>query len=247
MKDASIETNYSMADELAVNGFAFTEGVLSQDLINELVSETREIESFQHTSTREGKQFAARDILSASPLFRDLAHSDELINLVQQVNGLVSRIKPFPVKGIYFDKIQEANWKVPWHQDTTIAVKAKHAVEGYGPWSVKAGIHHVQPPVERLEQITTLRIHLDACDENNGVLRVVPKSHTHGLISSDQFSDYRDQYGVVECNAKSGDILIMKPLLLHSSQVAVAPDHRRIIHIEYAFESLPHPLEWHRT
>ena len=72
------------------------------------------------------------------------------------------------VRGIYFDKRVDANWKVAWHQDLSIAVKAKAKIEGYGPWSVKAGITHVQPPVSVLEQMLTVRLHLDDTDETNG-------------------------------------------------------------------------------
>ncbi len=57
----------------------------------------------------------------------------------------------FPVRALLFDKTPAANWKVTWHQDLTIAVRARRDVEGYGPWSSKAGIPHVQPPISVLE------------------------------------------------------------------------------------------------
>ena len=50
----------------------------------------------------------------------------------------------------------------PWHQDLSIAVKERHEVAGFGPWSVKEGVP-VQPPVEILESMLTLRLHLDDC------------------------------------------------------------------------------------
>src|SRR5258708_10336185 len=53
----------------------------------------------------------------------------------------------FAVRGLFFDKTQEANWKVPWHQDLTIVVKERLEVQGFGPWSIKEGVPHVQPPV----------------------------------------------------------------------------------------------------
>ncbi|MDE1176693.1 MAG: hypothetical protein PW789_08795 [Edaphobacter sp.] len=46
----------------------------------------------------------------------------------------------FPVRGILFDKQDGANWKVPWHQDVTIAVREHVEADGYGPWSMKAGL-----------------------------------------------------------------------------------------------------------
>ena len=59
----------------------------------------------------------------------------------------------FPVRGILFDKIPDANWKVPWHQDVTIAVQERVESEGFGPWSMKADVLHVQPPAEGLEHM----------------------------------------------------------------------------------------------
>jgi ectoine hydroxylase-related dioxygenase (phytanoyl-CoA dioxygenase family) len=83
-----------------------------------------------------------------------------------------------PVRAIFFDKSSGSNWLVPWHQDLTIAVASKCEAPGFGPWSVKDGIPHVQPPDELLKQMIALRLHLDDCDASNGALRVIPGSHT---------------------------------------------------------------------
>lgn len=37
----------------------------------------------------------------------------------------------------------------------------------------------------------------------------------------------------------------MRPLLLHASSPALAPAHRRVLHLEYAAAPLPPGLEWH--
>ena len=39
---------------------------------------------------------------------------------------------------------------------------------GYGPWTVKAGIAHVRPPIGVLEGMLTLRVHLDDCGPGRG-------------------------------------------------------------------------------
>ena len=51
-------------------------------------------------------------------------------------------------------------------------MQARTAAAGYGPWTVKAGVPHVQPPVAVLEQMLTVRVQLDDSDESNGPLRV---------------------------------------------------------------------------
>src|SRR4051812_2615423 len=69
----------------------------------------------------------------------------------------------FPVRGILFDKTPDANWRVSWHQDVTIAVKQQREVAGFGPWSTKNGVPHVQAPNWVLEQMIAVRLHLDPC------------------------------------------------------------------------------------
>ncbi len=62
---------------------------------------------------------------------------------------------------------------VAWHQDLTISVNKKLDLPGYGPWTIKQDQYAVQPPLEILENIFTIRIHLDDTDEKNGALRVI--------------------------------------------------------------------------
>ncbi len=138
------------------------------------------------------------------------------------------------VRGIYFDKTPEANWLVPWHQDLSIAVKQRLDVSGYGPWSTKEGVPHVQPPAELLEAMVTLRLHLDNCDESNGPLRVIPGSHRMGRLEAADIVKTRSNQKEVICSMQAGDALLMRPLLLHASSEASVPVHRRVIHLEYA-------------
>ena len=49
---------------------------------------------------------------------------------------------------------------------------------------MKEGIPHVQPPTAILEQMLTVRIHLDRTDESNGALKVIPGSHRQGKLSN---------------------------------------------------------------
>jgi ectoine hydroxylase-related dioxygenase (phytanoyl-CoA dioxygenase family) len=103
----------------------------------------------------------------------------------------------------------------------------------------------VQPPVELLEQILTLRLHLDDCDETNGALRVIPGSHRHGKHSAERIRELRTQQPDYLCSVPAGGALVMRPLLLHASSRSQTGAHRRILHIEYAGFSLPENLAWH--
>jgi hypothetical protein len=186
---------------------------------------------------------AGRRGLLALPEVAELACSSQLLNLVSPYLPAAPR----PVRAIYFDKSPEANWLVPWHQDLTLALSARLEVPGFGPWSVKEGIPHVQPPIALLEQMLTIRLHLDDCDESNGALRVLPGSHRLGRLSAERITQLREQLPVVSCGLAAGDALLMRPLLLHSSGKSQTSSHRRVLHLEYAAFDLPAGLAWHES
>ncbi|WP_395731340.1 phytanoyl-CoA dioxygenase family protein [Prosthecobacter sp.] len=154
---------------------------------------------------------------------------------------------PMPVRGIYFDKRPETNWLVAWHQDLTLALKEQVEVTGFGPWSVKEGVPHVQPPMQLLEQMLTARLHLDDTDSSNGALRVLSGTHRLGRLSAEAIQSCRETHEEVLCEAKAGDVLLMRPLLLHASSRSSSAGRRRVLHIEFAGFPLPAPLEWHEA
>lgn len=183
---------------------------------------------------------AGRRGLLAEPKVHTLAHSERLLQIVRPCLPA----EPRPVRVIYFDKSPGENWLVTWHQDLTIAVRERVDVPGFGPWSVKDGVPHVQPPVDLLEQMVTVRIHLDDADASNGALRVLPGSHRHGRLASGQIQHLRESGDDVLCAARAGDALLMRPLILHASGKSTSEHHRRILHIEYAGFELPSALRW---
>lgn len=112
-----------------------------------------------------------------------------------------------------FDKSPLANWFVPWHQD-----RAEDGRERAAAF---------------LENSLALRIHLDGCGEDNGPLEIICGSHTHGRLASGAIAQIAAHETPALCLAARGDILAMRPLLLHRSQRARKPSARRVIHIEY--------------
>ena len=178
--------------------------------------------------------------MTAVPLTRELAISESLRSIVEPFLGSSARV----VRTIYFDKHKDANWKVAWHQDLTIAVREKVNVEGFRAWSMKAGITHVQPPVSLLEHMLTIRVHLDDTGDANGALRVLPGTHRFGRLEPDQIQHWKQHQQLVVCSVKRGGVVAMRPLLLHSSLPALNPTHRRVLHFEYTSSDLPSGLEW---
>jgi ectoine hydroxylase-related dioxygenase (phytanoyl-CoA dioxygenase family) len=150
----------------------------------------------------------------------------------------------FLVRAIFFDKNPEANWSVPWHQDLAIAVEKQIETPGFTGWSVKDGTLHVHPPEEVLANMITMRLHLDDCDAGNGALKVIASSHLAGKIPSNEISRWAGEKEQTVCEVSKGGVLLMRPLLLHSSSPAESPRHRRVLHIEYATQELPNGLKW---
>lgn len=150
------------------------------------------------------------------------------------------------VNGLFFDKTPDANWKVAWHQDLAISVKERMDVSGFGPWTLKAGVHHVQPPPAILECMLALRIHLDDTNEANGALKVIPGSHKLGRLTAVEISLISHETAPVLCEAARGSVLAMRPLLLHASSAGSSPNRRRVIHLEFANCALPGSLAWNQ-
>jgi ectoine hydroxylase-related dioxygenase (phytanoyl-CoA dioxygenase family) len=232
----------NFSHEIESNGFTTIDPYLNLDSVDLLI---KAIDDLNLSPGRAG----IRNLLELSPYIRKLAQGQEICSLVEPILGDKVRV----VRGIFFDKQPTANWKVPWHQYVTIAVKNRLDVAGYHPWSIKAGIHHVQPPTAILEQMLTVRIHLDRTDESNGALKVIPGSHAYGKLADVEIDSpsetLREQWkqlsSGISCNLEPGGVLLMRPLLLHASSMATIPSHRRVIHLEYASHSLPSGLEWY--
>jgi phytanoyl-CoA dioxygenase PhyH len=149
-----------------------------------------------------------------------------------------------PVRILFFDKTPASNWAVPWHQDRTIAVKERHDIEGYGPWTNKNGVVHVEPPVTVLESMLTLRLFIDDCGAENGPLEVARGSHRDGRVPAGNVKNIVEQSEIFVGTGRSGDVLAMRLLVIHSSKRAQFPTHRRVLHVDYASLTLPAPLEW---
>ena len=184
--------------------------------------------------------FGGRNLLEI-PDIAALAASSAVRAMVEPIVGPSAR----PVRALYFDKTPQANWPVLWHQDLSLALAARHEIEGWGPWTLKGGVPHVQPPPQILDEMLAVRIHLDDCGPDNGPLRVLPATRKMGRLDRNRVSELRRTIVEVACTGTSGSVLLMRPLLLHASSPAKAPAHRRVIHIEFApADLLPPPLSW---
>ncbi|BCD97962.1 phytanoyl-CoA dioxygenase family protein [Marinagarivorans cellulosilyticus] len=153
------------------------------------------------------------------------------------------KTEPALVRAILFDKTPKQNWLVAWHQDKTVCVTQRFEHPGWGPWSVKNSVIHVQPPLAVLQHQLALRIHIDDANANNGCLKILPSSHIAGVMKEADIQTI-DKSSAVICEAKAGDVLLMKPHVLHASSKAKTPSARRVLHLEFSTYRLPEGIAW---
>jgi hypothetical protein len=225
--------------QLDRDGYALVADVFDDGAIESLIDAVSRVPP-QRARSRRGRVYAVRSLLDSVPQVVQACRSDRVLSLVEPVLGAGAML----VRGILFDKPPHANWAVRWHQDRTIAVRRRVESPGFGPWSEKEGIVHVEPPIKVLESMMTLRIHLDSCDQHNGALRVIAGSHRLGQLDAACIESARNAMPPVTCAADRGSVLAMRPLVLHASSRAESPAHRRVIHLEFAPGPLPGDIEW---
>jgi ectoine hydroxylase-related dioxygenase (phytanoyl-CoA dioxygenase family) len=132
----------------------------------------------------------------------------------------------------------------PWHQDRTIAVRRRIDTPGFANWTVKSGIHHVEPPFALLERMVTIRIHLDEAGADNAPLLIAPGSHRLGRIPEHAIAGAVRRLGTRACLAGRGDAWLYATPILHASEPARTPASRRVLHVDFSADPLPNGLEW---
>ena len=225
-------------DELISNGFATIDNIYTTDEVETMLRQISQANTDKETFRKSEDLFAIRQFLKEVPLIIDTIFNDNLKAVLKQLLG----DKYFVVKSIYFDKPQTSNWYVSYHQDLTISVDKKLELNGFEFWTTKHNQFAVQPPLDILKTVLTVRIHLDDTDKNNGALRVIPKSHLKGIYRPETIDWTVEQEA--NCEVSKGGIMLMKPLLLHSSGRTTNNKQRRVIHIEFSNHELPTELNW---
>lgn len=231
--------DYGPAQELQQQGYAVRPAVFGAAEIATLLRTVEAAEATSANFRRNQDVFAIRNLLGELPALWEQLLTPTLRAMLA---ALFPDAAPHLVKAIYFDKPASSNWLVAWHQDVMVAVTERQEIADFGPWMQKNGATTVLPPRKILENIITLRLHLDDCDATNGALRVVPGSHRQGIIPPTDFAAYTSR--AQTCAVPAGGVMLMKPLTLHASQRSTSTRPRRVIHLEFATVALPGSLDW---
>ncbi len=214
------------------SGFAILPALFAHEYLNQLLHEIDE-------SAPRRSRAGIRHALSLPPVTA-VAREPQMIELARQVLGP----EAFPFRATLFDKSPTANWLVVWHQDTALPLRERIDRPGWGPWSIKEGIDYAHAPATALSQVLALRVSCDDSTAENGPLRVLPGTHTLGVLTDDSIHELATQIAPVDCVAPKGGVVALRPLVVHASSKSQIEMPRRVLHIEYAAsESIAKPLQ----
>lgn len=187
------------------HGFAIIPFVLKAEEIETLLKYFIDLEPHR---SRAGIRHLLRH-----PAVSQIANDPRMLGLAQSVLGH----NAFPFRATLFEKSSEANWLITWHQDTALPLREKHEIPGWGPWSVKEGVTYAHAPAAALEQVIALRLHLDDSTDQNGPLRVIPGTHSNGVLHDYEVESIVAKSEPVTCAVAKGGVIVMRPLIIHAS------------------------------
>jgi ectoine hydroxylase-related dioxygenase (phytanoyl-CoA dioxygenase family) len=202
----------SFQHSVATAGWAVTEAIVGSNAISELRSRVAALANAARGCARNLFDDAHITQLAAAPTPRQFACT-------------VPGQSCFAVRALFIDKTPDASWKVVWHQDLTIAMQQREDLPSYCPWTEKARVPHIQPPVDVLGQMLAIRVHLDSCSAENGPVWVIDGTHRLGRLSPTAIHRIRAARAESVCLAAEGALLAFRPLLLHASSPATPPAH----------------------
>lgn len=217
----------SLASEFESSGRVWLRNAVSEEDLKLFDNATTE-------STKAGQRLKVSKQLKAA-----LSKESSLLRAVRRLSP-----NAVPVRIIAFNKSECANWGVPWHQDRVIAISEKAEIAGYNNWTKKSGTWHCEPPLSILDKMLFVRIHLNDNDQSNGAMEIAVGSHSNGFVPSAEAESVAKTFPIETCEAKRGDVLILKMLTMHSSKPAQIQSGRRVFRIDFSSTQLPPPLSW---
>ncbi len=165
----------ALLERITSDGFGIIPEVLAQD---ETVALVEVLERSDLPRSRAGIRHGMRHAAVAA-----LARDQRLLGIAQRILGSGA----FPYRATLFGKSPAANWLVVWHQDTALPLQGKRETLGWGPWSVKDDVTYAHAPAAALTRVLALCLHLDDSTADNGPLRVLPGTHTLGVLTESTF------------------------------------------------------------
>jgi Phytanoyl-CoA dioxygenase (PhyH) len=206
----------------AVRGHEIVDGVFD---VLELKATTETLEAAALQRTRAGARHVLRH-----PDVSALASHTSLLTIARRFIGATA----IPFRATLFVKTAASNWLVGWHQDTALPMRRKVDHSLWGPWTMKCGVLHAIAPASALATVVALRIQLDDSTATNGPLRVLPDTHSNGVLTQDEIRQRARVVPQMHCVASAGSVIAIRPLVVHASSKSMDGRPRRVLHVEYA-------------
>lgn len=118
----------SICEAVRRDGFFVAPQVINEATVASLISAIEKTQDAAGVRRRDSV-YAIRNLFDVVPTVRELVRNHSIRSLIESIIGPDC----FAVRGILFDKNPAANWKVPWHQDLSIAVREQKHLDGFGP------------------------------------------------------------------------------------------------------------------
>lgn len=211
-----------MSNEATAQGFAIVEAAFAG-------TEVARLALILETSDVDRSRAGARHLMN-HPAVSAVAADPRMLAIAARFVGETA----IPYKATLFDKSPARNWLVAWHQDTALPLCERREIPEWGPWSTKAGVTYALASASALAQVVALRLHLDDSRPDNGPLRVLPGTHTLGLLTESDIARLTTEVPAVDCTVPRGGVVVMRPLIVHASSKTKSDLPRRVLHIEYA-------------
>jgi hypothetical protein len=232
----SLQTSWN--EQLAEDGFILLANVFDPPQVAEFLRHLNSVFLKDTTDSTlrngDGTVYGARNLLQLWPGVAQAWRQPPLPDILREALGAGFGL----ARVLFFDKPPAQSWALPWHRDMTIAVvNNRLPSKQFSKPTFKIGVPHVTAPRWLLENMLTLRLHLDDMTEDNGPLKIIPGSHRQ--------AQGRPPLPIL---GRRGDVLLMRPLLSHCSDKSRedTKQHRRILHFEFAgIEALPDGYAWH--
>jgi Phytanoyl-CoA dioxygenase (PhyH) len=233
-------TQSDICSSLERDGYWLQRDVFSASECERLLAEWQAASTSDKTGvmrSTSGAIYGARNVLDLWPDALRILSEPKLIEPIQAVLGVSFGL----VRVLFFDKPPGESWALPWHKDMAIAVKDNQFSSMHFECpTTKYGVPHVEAPMWLLQQMLTARVHFDDVTDENGPLRVLPGSHRD--------KSFAGSAAETRILCQRGDVLLMRPLLSHSSghSLGGTTRHRRVFHLEFSgVFDLPDGYRWH--
>ena len=218
-----------LVEKLERQGAMSVRAVLDESKLEILWSSIRPETAAGAVRGRSGDAYGARGLLTERPEIEAALAKMGIAALAARILGAAV----FPIDATFFDKRADVNWAVPAHQDVVVPIPAGAPASAIRNARERHGIRYGEPADQVLKELVAVRVHFDDAGADNGGLAIVQGSHRGGRLTDAEVGAFPPEvFRPFDCRA--GDVLLMKPLVVHRSGRSSLPARRRVLHVLYA-------------